>query len=317
MRVFAVINGYTGALCLRELIEQGHEVVGVVTAAAHRPGDPEETVIGVAARHLLPVYMPSVDVVKEPAREFVDLVRAARPDLIVSMHYPAIFKPVLLEIPPLGCVNIHPSKVPEGRGMTPSFWYLYLGRDTAWTALHYLDPGVDSGDVIALASVPITHDDTGATVSRKLSEAAWMLFREHLPAIVSGKAPRQKQDLSQGSYLRSGFDWNLIRWSREAQGIRGQIRCFTNSGSPAYTFVSGAKLTINDAEVAAAEERVAAHEEAVPGEVLAIIGKGPLVKTGDGQLVLTDFALEGGSAGMRDLPALQILVGGRARVVLG
>ena len=95
--------------------------------------------------------MPPTDVVKQPTQEFVDLMRQAKPDLLVGMHYPAIFKPVLLEIPPLGCVNIHPSKLPEGRGMTPSFWYLYLGRDTAWTALHYLDDGVDSGDVWGVA----------------------------------------------------------------------------------------------------------------------------------------------------------------------
>ena len=130
MRVFTIINGYTGALCLRELIHQGHEVVGVVTAPSLRSdAPPEETVIGVATKHLLPVYMPSPSVVAEPAEEFVDLMRRAKPDLLVSMHYPAIFKPILLEIPSLGCVNIHPSKVPEGRGMTPSFWYLYLGRD--------------------------------------------------------------------------------------------------------------------------------------------------------------------------------------------
>jgi len=137
MRIFAIINGYTGALCLKELLDQGHEVAGVVTSPPSGPAAvPEETVVGVATKYLLPLYVPPNDVVAGPAPEFVDLVRRAKPDLLVSMHYAAIFKPVLLEIPPLGAVNIHPSKVPEGRGMTPSWWYLYLGRDTAWTALH-------------------------------------------------------------------------------------------------------------------------------------------------------------------------------------
>ena len=68
MRVFTIINGYTGALCLQELIDQGHEVLGVVTAPSPRSNSPpEETVIGVATKHLLPLYMPSTDVVKEPA----------------------------------------------------------------------------------------------------------------------------------------------------------------------------------------------------------------------------------------------------------
>lgn len=293
MRVFAIINGYTGALCLQELIRQGHEVAGVVTSPSLRSNEPqEETVIGIATKYLLPLYMPSTDIVKEPAKEFVELVRRIKPDLLVSMHYPAIFKPALLEISPLGCVNIHPSKLPEGRGMTPSFWYLYLGRDMAWTALHYLDAGVDSGDVIAFASTPITEDDTGVTVSRRLSEAAWGIFRDNLPAIMAGTAPRHKQDLPQGSYLWSGRDWRLIRWSRKANGVRGQIRCFTNSGTPAYTFVGGVKVTINDAKVVGSEDYPVIKKDAIPGEVLAITGKGPLVQTGEGQLILTDFAAE-------------------------
>lgn len=313
MRVFTIINGYTGALCLRELIHQGHDVVGVVTAPSLQSSvPPDETVIGVATRHLLPLYMPAVDVVKEPVREFVDLVRSAEPDLMVSMHYPAIFKRALLEIPPLGCVNIHPSRVPEGRGMTPSFWYLYLGRDTAWTALHYLDEGVDSGDAIAFASIPINHDDTGATVSRRLSEAAWGIFRDNLPAIMSGNAPRQKQDLSSGSYLWSGRDWRLISWSRKAMGVRGQIRCFTDSGNPAYTFIGGAKITVNDAEVALSEVYPMVEKDAVPGKVLAVTGSGPLVQAGEGQIILTDLAADG-----EKINSLMAMAGGSIPVILG
>jgi len=294
MRVFTIINGYTGALCLQELVNQGHDVVGVVTAPGIRPNEPpEETVIGIATKYLLPLYMPPVDVVNKPSKEFVDLVYKSMPDLLVSMHYPAIFKSQLLDIPNLGCVNIHPSKLPEGRGMTPSFWYLYLGRHTAWTALHYLDPGVDSGDVIALASIPINDNDTGATVSRRLSEAAHQMFRDNLPAIMAGNAPRQKQDLSKGSYLWSGRDWSLIRWSRKAKGVRGQIRCFTNSGRPAYTFLGGLKLSINDAEVVSFEYDINFKKDAFPGEILAITGKGPLVQTGEGQIIIKDISIEG------------------------
>ncbi|HUU55351.1 MAG TPA: formyltransferase family protein [Armatimonadota bacterium] len=313
MRVFTVINGYTGALCLRELIDQGHEVVAVVTSPPSRPTDtPEETVIGVASKHLLPLYLPPNEAVAQPTPAFLNLMRTAKPDLLVSMHYAAIFKPVLLDIPTLGGVNIHPSKLPEGRGMTPSFWYLYLGRDTAWTALHYLNPGIDAGDVIAHASVPITHDDTGPTLSRKLSEAAWMAFREHLPAIMAGTAPRRKQDLSKGSFLRSGFDWNLIDWSRDAKGIRGQIRCFTDSGNQAHTPIGGARLTINDAEIAAPDDCRGAKENGVHGEVLAITDNGPLVQTGEGQIILTDFAVDDAklpNLAARSASALPLILG--------
>lgn len=308
MRVFTIINGYTGALCLQELIDQGHEVVGVVTAPNFQPElEPEQTVIGVASMNLLPLYMPDYETVAEPSPEFFDLVKNAKPDLLVSMHYPAIFKPVLLNIPPLGCVNIHPSKLPRGRGMTPSWWYLYLGRKTAWTALHYIDPGVDSGDVIAFGAISITDEDTGITVSRRLSEAAWEIFRDNLPAIMDGTAPRQKQDLSKGSYLWAGRDWQAINWTRGAKGIRGQIRCFTNTGNNAYTFIAGRKIFVNDAQVAELDhwqKHVLSEAEGIkkvetdpcgmsmPGGIVAITGEGPLVQTGKGMLILTDFTIE-------------------------
>ena len=279
--------------------------------------------IGVATKNLLPLYMPAYETVAEPAPEFLELFRNAKPDLIVSMHYPAIFKPVLLDVPPLGCVNIHPSKVPEGRGMIPSWWYLYLGRKKAWTALHYIDEGVDSGDIIAFGSMLITDEDTGATVSKRLSEAAWEIFRDNLPAIMAGTVQRQKQDLSKGNYLWAGRDWHLIKWSRSARCIRGQIRCFTDTGNNAYTFVAGHKLTINDATSEASgrsgssqatnpDDWQKVKKDALPGEVLAITGNGLLVQTGKGFLILTDFAIEG-----EKIDSLRALVESGMPVVLG
>jgi len=313
MRVFTIINGYTGALCLQELIDQGHEVVGVVTAPHFQPDVPaEQTVIGVAAKNLLPLYMPANEIVAEPASEFLELFRNAKPDLMVSMHYPAIFKPVLLDIPPLGCVNIHPSKVPEGRGMTPSWWYLYLGRKTAWTALHYIDEGVDSGDVIAFGSTPITDEDTGETVSKRLSEAAWEVFRDNLSAIMDGAVQRKKQDLSKGSYLWSRRDWRLINWSRGAKGIRGQIRCFTDTSANAYTSVAGRRLTINDAQVANPDDWQNVKKDAALGELLAVTGEGLLVQTGKGMLILTDFEVEAERA-----DSLQALAEGGIPMIFG
>jgi methionyl-tRNA formyltransferase len=292
MRVLAIVNGYTGALCLRELLDQGHEVGAVVTAPALPPAErPAESVVGTAVQRMLPLYMPPYEVVAEPRPQFIELLRRLEPDLLVSMHYPAIFKPAILEIPRLGAVNVHPSKLPEGRGMTPSWWYLYLGADVAWTTLHYLDPGVDSGDVIAQASVTITQEDTGRTLSRKLSQAAWQLFRDHLPAIAAGRAPRRKQNLREGSYIWASFDWGTIDWGRDAKGVRGHIRCLCESSDPARTFVGGAKVEVRDAEIAEAGEWSAAAATAQPGQVLGVLGRGIVVQTGNGQVVLTDYTI--------------------------
>jgi methionyl-tRNA formyltransferase len=314
MRAITIVNGYTGALCMRELLAQGHEIVAVVTAPALPPAEqPEDSVVGVATRQMLPLYMLPYEVVAKPDPGFVELVRKLAPDLLVSMHYPAIFKPVILEIPRLGAVNVHPSKLPEGRGMTPSWWYLYLGAETAWAALHYLDAGVDSGDVIAYASVPIGHNDTGRSLSRKLSEAAWQVFREHLPAIMAGSAPRQKQDLAKGSFVWASFDWSVIDWRRHAKGIRGHIRCLCEANDPVHTFAGGVKMAVRDAEVVEPEQWSAASRGAVPGRVLGVTGRGIVVQTGEGQVILTDYALEEGAK----TSGLLALAPGTGPVILG
>ncbi|MEN6480386.1 MAG: formyltransferase family protein, partial [Anaerolineales bacterium] len=189
MRVVAIVNGYTGALCLQELVDQGDEVAAVVTSPGVPPPDtdPKTSVKLTADRNLLPVYQPPMGAVNTP--EFIDKVRKLAPDLIVAMHYATIFSPDLLRIPRLGCVNEHPSRLPAGRGMTPSFWHMIRGDDRNWITLHFLDPGIDTGDVIAQGSIPILPDDTGRTTARKLSEEGHRIFRENLPLIREGRAP--------------------------------------------------------------------------------------------------------------------------------
>ena len=136
------------------------------------------------------------------------------------------------------------------------------------------------------------------------------MFREHLPAIMAGTAPRRKQNLKEGSYLWASFDWSVIDWSRDAAGIRGHIRCFTGTTRPVHTTMGGVTLTVSDAEVADAE--AAGRGDAKPGEVLAVTGKGVLVQAGTGQVLLTDFAVDGSRTA-----ALTMLSAGRVPVVLG
>ena len=104
----------------------------------------------------------------------------------------------------------------------------------------------------------------------------------------------------------------LVKWLRKAKGVRGQIRCFTDSGNPAYTLGGGIKITINDTEATDPDDYPAVKKDAVPGEVLAITGRGPLVQTGEGQVILTDFAAEGGGA-----DSFMALAGGSVSVILG
>jgi len=299
MRVVTIMGGYTGALCLQELVDQGDEVVGVVTYPGDpRPATPPEASVKLTAdRNLLPVYQPPFERINTP--EFVALLSKLQPDLIVSMHYPVIFKRAILEIPPLGCVNEHPSRLPAGRGMTPSHWHMLIGDTHNWITLHYLDEGIDTGDVISQGSVEITLEDTGVTTSRKLSEEGQRIFREALPLIQEGKAPRIPQDQIEG-VEPSYYSWKpwyaQIHWDWPAQKLFLHVRTLTHPKEmrswtgEAYTFLGGRRVRVWEAKVA--EERWS-REGAEPGQILAITGQGLLVKAGKGAVVLTEADIEG------------------------
>jgi len=299
MRVVTIMGGYTGALCLQELVDQGDEVVGVVTYPGDpRPATPPEASVKLCAdRNLLPVYQPPFDRINTP--EFVALLRKLQPALIVSMHYPVIFKRPILEIPRLGCVNEHPSRLPAGRGMTPSHWHMLIGDTHNWITLHFLDEGIDTGDVISQGSVEIIPKDTGVTASRKLSEEGQRIFREALPLIREGKAPRIPQGQVEG-VEPSYYSWKpwyaQIHWDWPAEKIALHVRTLTHPKEmrswtrEAYTFLGGHKVRVWEAKVA---EGGWSREGAQPGQILAVIGQGLLVQAGEGALVLTDADVEG------------------------
>lgn len=300
MRVVAILNGYTGALCLQELVDQGGEVVGVVTSPTDPyPGQATETSVKLTAdRNYLPVYQPPMPDVNKP--EFLDVLRGLEPDLIVSMHFPVIFGEELLDIPPLGCVNEHPSRLPAGRGMTPSCWHMLIGDDKNWITLHHLDPGIDTGDVISQGWVAVTPDDTGFTSGRKLSEEGHRIFAEALPLIREGKAPRIPQDRIEGvepSYYSWRPHFARVDWGRPAEEIARHVRTFNHPKELsswtgcAYTHVAGRRISVWEAGVVDGGRW--ARQQADPGEVLALTGEGLLVRAGQGDLLVTDANLDG------------------------
>jgi len=309
MRVMAILNGYTGALCLQELVDQGYEVVAVVTS----PSDPDParppaaSVKLTADRNYLPVYQPPMQDVNRP--EFVELLRRLSPDLLVTMHFPVIFKKELLQVPRLGCVNMHPSRLPAGRGMTPPFWHMLIGDEKNWITLFYLDPGIDTGDVISQGWVDIGPDETGFANSCKLSEEGRRIFAEALPLIKTGKAPRVPQKQIEG-VKSSYYSWKpyyaRIPWDKPAEQVALHVRALsrplelrdkrlTSWVEGTYTSLAGRKIYIWECKVLGAEST--GPVSARPGEIMAVYGEGLLVQTGGGVILITDANIEGARQG--------------------
>jgi methionyl-tRNA formyltransferase len=131
-------------------------------------------------------------------KEQLDLVEELQPDMTVSVGYDHIVPPDFLSIPDEGCVNLHPAYLPYNRGKSPNVWSIV--EDTpAGATLHYMDEGVDTGDVIARKRVKKRFDDTGKTLHRRLEEAQFELFVETWPEIESGEVETTTQT-EEGTY---------------------------------------------------------------------------------------------------------------------
>jgi methionyl-tRNA formyltransferase len=280
-----------------------------IVAVVSRPGEPGETVKDVAFRYYLPLYQPPENI-NDPV--FLEVLRALEPDVFISMYFGRLFSPDLLSVPKIGCINMHPSLLPKYRGQGPSTWPLYYGDDETGQTVHWLDAGIDSGDIIAQRAIPIEPEDTSRTLGRKLEALGIELFCETWPLISAGTAPRIKQDDALASYTVAARPRHAaIDWTRTAQQIANQVRAFT-AGYGARTRVGEKRLYVWESTPYAGS---LAFDDVLPGQILAVAGAGVVVQAGDGPLVLART-----SVGTKDGPDLVTYFGsilGTLPVILG
>ncbi len=313
MRVLLITSHYMGVLYIEELLRAGDEIVGVVawpdSMGWYVPR--EYDVRTKAFRHYLPLYEPEPKDLNGP---FLPIVEKLAPDMIVSGYYSQIFGRRLLSIPPKGCVNTHPTGLPRFRGLSPYFTHMLFGDRYNEITLHWLDPGVDTGDIIGQGRVEILPDDTGYTCGHRLTEAGRDVFRECWPLIKAGTAPRRKQDPRLASNYNFSWAAAEIDWSKGAVEIWNLVRAISRPLQGAWTLLAGRKLHVWQVRVVEQSRELPARD-AVPGQVLAVAGKGMWVQTGRGQVQIVDASFDADP--VQPAAALLPAIGGAARVVLG
>ncbi len=149
------------------------------------------------------------------AAEFLADLRRLNPDLLVSVSCPQIFKRPLLEVPAIGCLNVHGSQLPNYRGIMPSFWMLANGERQAGVSVYFMNERIDAGDLCAQRVFPISPTETLDEFLRRSKLLAADLLLEVLDAIENGTVERRPLDLTQGSYY-SWPDRDAVRRFRAA-----------------------------------------------------------------------------------------------------
>jgi methionyl-tRNA formyltransferase len=145
--------------------------------------------------------LPTIPCANPNRADFVAQVREQQFDLVVVAAFSRILKQPLIGLPRLGCINVHLSMLPRYRGPHPIYWALSQGEARTGVTIHYIDEGIDSGDVILQRAVEIRPGDTEARLHARATAAAADLLPQAVRLIAAGTAPRIPQDESQASYF--------------------------------------------------------------------------------------------------------------------
>ncbi|MHA6532493.1 methionyl-tRNA formyltransferase [Paenibacillus sp. BAC0078] len=278
---------------LQMLVEEGYEVVAVVTQP-DRPQGRKKTLtpspVKEAALSLgLPVLQP--ERLRRP--EAVAELAAYEPDMIVTAAYGQILPKSVLELPQNGCVNVHGSLLPKYRGGAPIQRCIINGEKVTGVTLMYMAEGIDTGDMISRAKVPIEDEDTSGTLFEKLSLAGRELLKVEMPRLANGLVQATPQDDSEATYAPNlSREDERIDWSAGSRSIYNRIRGLVPF-SGAFTLWNGETFKVWAALKPAENGSGGA---VAPGTVLAVSERGVEVKTGDGSLLLTSVQPAGKKA---------------------
>ena len=260
---------------LQQLIQDGYEVIGVVTQPDRPVGrkrilTPPPVKVE-ALKHDIPVFQPE----KIRQAEELDKILSLNPDLIVTAAFGQILPKQLLEAPKYRCINVHASLLPELRGGAPIHYAIMQGKQKTGVTIMYMVEKLDAGDILTRIEVPIAEEDNVGTLHIKLSTAGAKLLSETLPLLLDGRLTPKPQNNEAATFAANiKREQEKIIWSRTGEEIYNHIRGL-NPWPVAFTTLNGQVIKIWRAE------KLTDQKSVTPGTILTIEPDGFSVSTGN------------------------------------
>ena len=286
MRVVFMGTPDIAATCLKKIIADGFEVVGVYTQPDRPKGRGMKMVFSpvkeVALANDLPVFQPENFRADEDVQALADL----KPDVVAVVAYGRILPQRVLDIPAKGCVNIHASILPQYRGSAPYQWAVLDGRKETGVTAQHMAAKMDAGDIIDVAKTPIGPDETAGELLDRLAVLGGDLLSRTLTRFAAGTVAGTPQNEAEVSFAPM-LDKTMcpIDWNQTAQQVHDHVRGL-HPWPVATMELKGQKFKVHATKIVEGSGQ--------PGEILGLTKTGLRIACGQGAVEVTQRQAEGG-----------------------
>jgi methionyl-tRNA formyltransferase len=287
MRVIFMGTPSLAVSIMRAIHENNHEIIAIVTQPDRPRGRGRQIGISPVKELAMGLRLPIIQPETTKDKVFIGEVKRMFPDLIVVAAYGLMLTKDLLDIPPLGCINVHASLLPKYRGAAPIQWAIANGERRTGITIIKMDEGMDTGDILLAQEVQIGDDDTAQSLHDTLAQVGAKLIIKAMDRLNRGTLrpiPQYHREATYAPLLKK--EDGLIDWSKDARDIFNRIRGFS-PWPGAFTHLRGLRLKIVSAKIITGEGRERA------GRVVQAGPEGVMVATGKGYLLIKEVQLEG------------------------
>ena len=286
MRVVFMGTPDIAATCLREILADGFQVVGVYTQPDRPKGRGMKMVYSpvkeVALAQGIPVFQPE----NFREEETVEQLKALQPDVVAVVAYGRILPQKVLDLVPQGFINIHASVLPQYRGSAPYQWAVLDGLEETGVSAQFMVRQMDAGDVVGLSKTPIGPDETAGQLLDRLAVLGARLLSDTLRKFQAGELVPQAQDESKVTFAPM-LDKSMcpIDWTKSARQIHNQVRGL-HPWPVATMELRGQKFKVHETKVVPGS--------GAPGQILGLTKTGLVIACGEGAIEVLSLQAEGG-----------------------